>query len=122
MKRFISLIAILVLGACASIIHGTSDQISINSLEKGTTIFVDGTPRGKDNATADVERGKVHSLRATKEGCQDVSVETGKKFDKISLLGMLIDLGIITIPLDFVFGGAMQADPKTYTVSPICKG
>jgi hypothetical protein len=124
MKKIVSSIAvisIMTLTSCANIIHGTSDQITLNSLEKDTTIYVDGTPRGRDNATVDVKRGNKHTIRATKKGCQDISAETVEKFDATSLLGILIDFGIITIPIDLISGAAWKTEPTTYTISPICK-
>ena len=120
MKAYFMLPLILTT-ACASIIHGTNDQVSINSLEKDTIISIDGTPRGRDNAMAELKRGKTHFIRAEKHGCQEMSIETSRKFDPASLLGIFIDFGIISIPLDFVMGGAMKTEPTTYTVTPICK-
>jgi hypothetical protein len=120
-KKIISLVMIALLGACASIVNGTSDQITVNSLEKDTTIYIDGVPRGKDVATADVKRGKKHALRATKEGCADHHSETVEKFDSTTLLGIAIDFGIISIPVDLISGAAWKTEPNTYTVTPICK-
>jgi len=105
---------------CASILRGTSDTITINSLEPGTIIAVDGIPRGRDQATAEVSRGKKHTIQATKAGCQAIVVETGKKFDATSLLGILIDWGIISIPIDLISGAAWKTHPSIYTVTPIC--
>lgn len=119
MKIYYILPLILTTG-CASIIHGTNDQVTANSLERNTIIYIDGAPRGKDTAQAELKRGKVHTIRAEKDGCQPVSMETSKKFDPTSLLGIFIDFGIITIPLDFAMGGAQEIDPKSYTVTPIC--
>lgn len=121
MRKKAVLLSLALLGGCASIVHGTSDQITINSLQKGTVIYVDGAPRGQDVAQADVKRGETHAIRAEKIGCQTTTVDTTRKFDPASLLGILIDLGIISIPVDFIVGGAMQTYPRTYTVSPICK-
>lgn len=121
MRKIAVFTSLILLSSCASIVHGTSDQITINSLQKGTTIYVDGAPRGEDIAQADVKRGEVHAIRAEKTGCQTVTVETTKKFDPASLLGILIDFGIVSIPTDLIIGGAMQTYPRTYTVSPICK-
>jgi len=68
-KRIISMCFIFAISACASIINGTSEQITVNSLEKNTTIYIDDVPRGKDIAAADIKRGNTHALRAVKEGC-----------------------------------------------------
>lgn len=106
---------------CASMFHGTSDTITVNSLEKDTVVYVDGSPRGKDSATAQVKRGVKHTIKVSKTGCQDAVAETGDAFDMMSLLGILLDFGIITIPVDMGVGGAWKTEPTTYTVTPICK-
>ena len=78
------------------------------------------TRLNRDTAYVQVERGKDHTIVAKKEGCLDATAETGWSFDPRSLLGVFIDFGIITIPVDFAIGGAMATDPTTYTVSPVC--
>jgi hypothetical protein len=108
------------LSGCASIFSGNSDEIAINSLENGSVIYVDGRARGKDTAHVQVDRGKEHTIVAKKEGCLDATAETGWSFDPRSLLGVFIDFGIVSIPVDFAIGGAMATDPTTYTVSPVC--
>ena len=108
------------LSGCASIFSGNSDEIAINSLEKDSVIYVNGRARGKDTAYVQVERGKEHTIVAKKEGCLDTTTETGWSFDPRSLLGIFIDFGIISIPVDFAIGGAMATDPTTYTISPVC--
>jgi hypothetical protein len=114
-------ISLVLLSGCAGIVRGTSDQITVNSLTTGTTIYVDGAPRGLDNVTTDIKRGNAHAIRVEKAGCQDVNIATTERFDATSLLGILIDFGIITIPIDLITGAAWKAEPKFYTVTPICK-
>lgn len=105
---------------CASILHGTSDTISVNSMEKDTIIYVDGTPRGKDNARGQIKRGDVHTITASKEGCQDVTMKTTDSFDIATLLGIFLDYGIISIPIDLISGAAWKTDQSIVTLSPIC--
>ena len=109
------------LSGCASVIKGQQDTITVNSLEKGSAIFIDGVQRGVDDALAQVKKGNPHTIKATKEGCQAVIIQTGESFDATSLLGILIDFGIITIPIDLISGAAWQTEPTIYTVTPICK-
>lgn len=122
MKKM-ALIAILALGltGCASVIKGSNETINVNSVEKGTTIYVDGTARGLDTTTVSLKKGKTYSIRAEKEGCDAVSTTTGETFDPTSLLGILLDFGIFSIPIDLISGAAWKIEPTTYTVTPICK-
>lgn len=120
MKITVLLLPALLSSGCASILHGTSDTLSVNSMEEDTIIYVDGTPRGKDTATAQLKRGDAHSITASKEGCQDVTMETTDSFDPASLLGIFWDFGIISMPIDFISGAAWKTDQQIVTLTPIC--
>jgi len=108
------------LSGCASVIKGNNANITVNSLEKGTIIFVDGAPRGIDIAMVNSKKGAPHILRVEKEGCQTVVAESGESFDATTLLGVFFDFGIISIPFDFITGAAWKVDPTTYTLTPLC--
>lgn len=123
MKKMLTtalIFALSLTSGCASIIKGSSDKITVTSLEKDTVIWVDGAPRGRDAVTVDVKKGKPVALKASKPGCQDISIETTESFDPTSLLGILIDFGIFSIPIDMISGAAWKQSPSTYTVTPIC--
>jgi len=113
-------VSIVALSGCSTIIKGTSETINVNSLEKGTTLTIDGSPRGLDGASVSVKKGKPHTLRAEKPGCSTVTAETTETFDPTSLLGILLDLGIFSIPIDLMSGAAWKIEPTTYTLTPVC--
>lgn len=120
MKKYLGLVAIaFTLASCASIIKGTEQQINIVS-EKGVEIYVDGVKTGTETAIARVKKGNTHSITVKKEGCESLTVETGESFDPTSLLGILIDFGIISIPVDLASGAAWKVEPTLYNVKPIC--
>lgn len=110
------------LGGCATVLHGTQDVVYVNSLESGTRISIDGTPRGKDSAMAQIKRGEPHRITVSKPGCEDATQFTTDAFDAISLLGILFDFGIISIPTDLISGAAWKVEPSIYTVTPLCPG
>lgn len=112
--------ALLLSSGCAGILHGTSDTVSVNSMEEDTIIYVDGTPRGRDTAIAQLKRGDAHTITASKEGCRDVSMETTDSFDPATLLGVFLDYGIFSIPIDLISGAAWKTDQSVVTLSPIC--
>jgi hypothetical protein len=119
--RLVPLAAAMLLGGCASMISGTYDTITINSLEPGTKIFVDGVPRGLDTATLQVRRGDPHVIRAEKPGCDPLVMETGEAFDSLSLLGVFIDFGLFSIPIDLISGAAWKTQPLMDTVTPMAR-
>ncbi len=119
--RLVSLVAsIALLSGCSSIIKGTNDTITVNSIERGTTLYVDGAARGLDTASVSLKKGKTYSLRAEKEGCESTTSTTTESFDPTSLLGIFIDFGLISIPVDMISGAAWKIEPTTYTLTPVC--
>ena len=112
-------LAVLLSTGCASIVNGTNDSVTI-SAPADTAVYIDGRKAGTGDVTATLKRGKTYVISAQKDGCKSDNVETSTSFDKASLLGILIDFGIITIPLDFVIGGAREIDPKIYSVEADC--
>jgi len=120
-QRLLPFAAAALLGGCAAMINGTYDTITINSLEPGTKIFVDGVPRGLDTATVQVKRGDPHVIKAEKPGCEPLLVETGEAFDSISLLGFFVDFGMFSIPIDLISGAAWRTQPLMYTVTPMAR-
>jgi len=121
LKYLSTCILVFSLAGCSTVIKGTSETITINSVERGTTLYVDGSARGLDTATVSLKKGKTYAIRAEKDGCQPVVAQTAESFDATSLLGIIIDLGIFTIPIDLISGAAWKIEPSTYTVTPICK-
>ncbi len=114
------LISTILTTGCSTVIKGTTDKITVNSLEPGTVIYVDGVKRGIDDALVEVERGDKHVIKVEKPGCEPLIVETNEKFDATSLLGIFLDFGIISIPVDLATGAAWKQSPSMYTVTPNC--
>ena len=115
----VPVLAAALTSGCASIVNGTNDSVTI-SAPADTAVYIDGQKTGTGDVTASLKRGKTYIVSAQKEGCRSANVETSTSFDKTSLLGILIDFGIISIPLDFIIGGAREIDPKIYSVEADC--
>lgn len=119
---FVVLVFVANTMGCALMFHGKTDQIRIQSQSSDAVLYLDGVQIGKGTATATVQRGQKYTITAKKNGCSDSSpIQTGSKFDEISLLGILIDWGLISILLVDNLSNAMRkTDPTEYTVLPIC--
>jgi len=107
---------------CAYLFHGTSDEIRVQSADPKAELYLNDLPIGIGSAGATVERDKTYTIQAKQQGCETATVQTGYKFDSISLLGLFLDLGIISILIIDMgaTGAAWKTYPLTYTVSPIC--
>lgn len=116
----LGLISCVGLSGCAGIINGTSDNITVRSANPDATLYVDGMSMGKDTVMFSQKRGKKIILEAKAPNCSTGVTHTDWKFDVTSLLGIFIDFGILSIPIDFATGGAMAPEQTIYTVNPIC--
>lgn len=110
------------LTGCASMFHGSSQQVAIRSNVDGTELFVNEAYIGKGNGVTSLKKSKNYTITARKQGCTDTSVPVSKSFDATTLLGILIDWGLISILLiDGAANGAWQQfDQESFVVDPRC--
>src|SRR6266849_1110336 len=120
--RFLVLVLLVESSSCAYLFHGTSDQINIYSGDPQARLYLNDQLIGVGNATATVDRDVHYMLTAKVKGCTDQTLTTGDKFDPTSLLGIFIDLGLVSIlVIDMAASGAAwKTYPLSYTVTPIC--
>ncbi len=120
-KKLIVVVLLVQLSGCAYMFHGNTDQITIQSADPEAQLYLNNVLIGKGSAAATVPRNKKQTITARKPGCTDQVVETGDRFDGISLLGLFLDLGIISmLIIDNGTGAMWKTDPLVYHVNPIC--
>jgi len=110
------------LSGCAAMFHGSTQQVAVRSNVPGTEIYANEAYIGKDNGVTTFQKNKNYMLTARKAGCTDVNVPASKSFDAITLLGVLIDLGLVSVLLiDGAATGAWQQfDQTSYVIDPRC--
>jgi hypothetical protein len=121
------IISFLVSGVtgCAAIFHGSSETIHVRSEEADTSFFANERDIGKGTSavTALPKKGLSKAvLRAEKTGCDPRSVQIPTEFDTLTLLGILIDFGLISIlVVDWAATGAVtKASQTDYILTPEC--
>lgn len=69
-----------------------------------------------------LKKKQNYSITVRKEGCRDVTVPVSKSFDALTLLGLFIDYGLVSILIiDGAATGAWQKfDQESYVVDPRC--
>lgn len=73
------LLAIVMLfSSCATIIHGSRQNITIQSLTKNSKIYVDEVDSGKDSILVRLKRNKNHVIAISKEGFETKIVHLEK--------------------------------------------
>lgn len=129
MKKLRSLGALFGLGSvivgtagCATIFNGSSQQVAVRSNLEGVKLFANEAYIGKNSAVTTFSKKQNYMLRASKEGCSDVTVPAPKSFDAITLLGVLIDFGVVSVLLvDGAGTGAWQKfDQTSFVLDPVC--
>jgi len=108
----------MMITGCASMIHGQQQTIHIKSHDDAT-IFIDGRFAGQGIAQRKVTRDDIHEIIVEHNDCQ-MRYQTESRFNKISLLGVFLDLGLVSIPTDFLTGAAWQVSPSRIKLIPEC--
>jgi hypothetical protein len=122
-KKLVWLLVLFQYSACATMFHGSTDQISVTSKEEGSTILLNGQEVGEDSAVLAVPKSGQHVIEVRKEGCTSAMSPIRKSFDGISLLGLLLDFGIFSmLVVDGAGTGAInRADQTAFILTPNCK-
>jgi len=127
MKKYVSVVLVvslvsMSLQGCATMFHGSTQQVAIRSNILGAELFANEAYIGKDNGVTTFQKNKNYMITARKAGCTDTTVPASKSFDAITLLGLLSDWGIISILLvDGAGTGAWQQfDQTSYVLDPRC--
>lgn len=102
--------------------NGTTQTVSVRSNIDDAKLYVNEGYIGKGNGVTTFKKKKNYTITARKEGCQDVNIIPTKSFDATTLLGILIDWGLISIlVIDGAATGAWkQFDQTSYVVDPQC--
>lgn len=123
LTRMLLVILVIQLTGCAAMFHGSNDQVTVTSSDPDAKLFMDGNYLGKGSGMINVKRNTIHTIFAKKKGCADGLAQTQTSFDSVSLLGILIDFGVISmLVIDWGATGAMwKTDPLLYSVTPNCE-
>lgn len=104
------------LGGCASIMHGTTQEMSFQSNPDGVTVTVTGRVLGKTPFTVQLDKKKDQSVIFTKEGYKPVTMELTTTLDPW-FWGNIVLGGLIGSTTDGLSGAVHQYSPSQYFVS-----
>jgi len=110
--RSLSLIALLALmPACASIMHGTTQDVGISSSPTNARVIVDNQPRGNTPLVAKLSRGDNHIVRIELEGYAPFEATLTKKVSGW-VWGNVAFGGLIGLAVDAMTGGLYNLTPE----------
>ncbi|MBL7554387.1 MAG: hypothetical protein JNM24_01095 [Bdellovibrionaceae bacterium] len=113
--------------SCATILHGSTEQVEILSSVSDTKIYVNDVYRGIAGPEAPLEvtipkRGRV-TFVGKKENCDSREQVVRRSVDPATFLGVLIDGGLISILLVDIVGtnAFVHANQSSYLLEPECR-
>jgi hypothetical protein len=112
--------AFALLGGCATIVHGTSEKIQIDSSPGSAEVVIDGAQRVTTPAAVDLSRKTGHKLEFHKPGYQD-DTETLTSSVSGWVFGNLVSGGLVGAAIDMSDGAAhkLSAENVNATLKPI---
>lgn len=111
MKSLAIVAAVLALSACASIMHGTSQDVGISSSPTGATVTVDSLTPGKTPYIAHLRRKDNHIVKLALDGYAPAEMTLTRKTSGW-VWGNIVFGGIIGLAVDAMTGGLYNLTPE----------
>ena len=114
-------LSLVVFAGCASIIHGTSQEIAFQSVPDNATVVVEdamGKQYGSCQTPCSLELKRKHEYKVhiTKAGYETATIVMDRKSDGW-IWGNIVFGGLIGVIVDFSNGAAYKLAPSELTVS-----
>ncbi|MEJ2205881.1 MAG: PEGA domain-containing protein [Gemmatimonadota bacterium] len=102
--------AIPIFGACGTIMHGTTQPVSISSAPTGAQVTVDGFERGVTPVIAELKRKDHHMLRVAMDGYEPFEMGLTRSVSGW-VWGNIVFGGLIGLAVDAISGGLYKLSP-----------
>lgn len=102
---------VIALAGCATIIHGTSEQIGIGSTPSGAKVTVGGELLGTTPLIANLKRGDNHTVKIELKGYLPYETTLTKKVSGW-VWGNIVFGGLVGLAVDAIDGGLYTLSPK----------
>ena len=114
--RIVSSLLVVALGlsACATIIHGPKQQVTITSSPTAATVTVDGKPAGTTPLTTKLTRKDKHVVGINLEGYKPLEMRLDRDVDGW-VWGNILLGGFIGLAVDAITGSMYKIDPDDVT-------
>ena len=116
LKSAIALLCVYMSVGCASIVHGTTQDIQISSSPDNAEIWIDGANYGKTPSRVTLKRQSSYLITLKKEGHKESTIKIEGKVSSW-IIGNIIFGGIIGCGIDFISGGAYDLYPELLSIN-----
>lgn len=107
---FTVLLVMLALTSCATVLKGSTQDVTIDSSPSGADVYVDGKAMGKTPAIIPLEKNEYSSIKVEKDGYEPQMQSLETKYDMITLLNAFWDYSTT----DLLTGNAFEYAPDAY--------
>lgn len=104
-----TLICAILIG-CGTIIHGTTQDVSVSSSPSGAEVIIDGADVGETPITQSLDRGSQHTIELSLEGYESESIIVNKGVSGW-VIGNIVFGGLIGLVVDAASGGMYKLEP-----------
>ena len=111
MRKLLAIIGITSITACASIMHGTSQDVGISSTPTGATVTIDNQSTGQTPYIAHLARKDNHVVKLELPGYAPAELTLTRKTSGW-VWGNIVFGGIIGLAVDAMTGGLYNLTPE----------
>lgn len=116
MKTLSALLTIVTFSACASLMHGTSQDVGISSNPTGATVRVDNQSTGQTPYIAHLSRKDNHVVKLDLPGYAPAELTLTRKTSGW-VWGNIVFGGLIGLAVDAMTGGLYNLTPEQLTAT-----
>jgi hypothetical protein len=113
--------AVVCLGACASIMHGTHQDVGISSSPSGAQVSIDGQSMGKTPVVAHLKRKENHIVHLELAGYKPYDTTVTRSVSGW-VWGNIVIGGLIGLAVDAISGGLYKLTPEQVSASLLSAG
>ncbi len=111
----------LFLSACGSIIHGTTQEVSISSAPTGAQVTVDNIPLGPTPVFWELKRKDNHIVRITLDGYEPYEMVLARSVSGW-VVGNILFGGVVGLAVDAISGGMYKLTPEQVNAELVAAG
>jgi hypothetical protein len=111
MRLLLALASVITLSGCATIMHGTSQDIGFQSTPTNAKVTVDGLPMGNTPVVAKLSRKDNHIVKMNLDGYQPFEA-TLTRSTSGWVWGNIVFGGLIGLAVDAMTGGLYNLSPN----------
>jgi hypothetical protein len=112
LRNLVIAASLLSTGACATIMQGSEQPVSVSSTPAGATISVDGQPMGTTPAVLRLARKETHLVRLELDGYQPFDISLERKTSGW-MWGNVVFGGLVGIVVDASTGAMYRLTPES---------